>query len=183
LHRINLNIASTFLAETLERARLKDQEDMRHISYAEERAILVRMLIAFHRSIARDYPQIGDWTTLQIGMLIFYHDVEGHRPPTASKLARELGVPRPTVVRHLQRLVRLGALCREGTGYSVPEGVINTPDAERGAFNRIKIVLRAAKELSEIGHPKSPSYGQQAPRSLSHTTSKITQRDRGVGGA
>jgi DNA-binding transcriptional ArsR family regulator len=166
LQRINLNIVGVLLAETLERARLKDQEDMRHISYARERAILVRMLIAFHRSVARDYPQIGDWTTLQIGMLIFYHAVEGHRPPTASKLARELGVPRPTVVRHLQRLVRLGALCREGAGYSIPEGVINTPDAERGAFNRIKIVLRAAKELSEIGHPKGPNYGQQAQRSL-----------------
>src|SRR5216684_4506943 len=111
---------------------------MRHITYARERAILVRMLIDFHRSVARDYPQIGDWTTLQIGMFIFYHAVEGHRPPTASKLAREVGVPRPTVVRHLQRLVRLGALRREGTGYSTPEEVINTPDAERGAFNRIK---------------------------------------------
>jgi DNA-binding transcriptional ArsR family regulator len=153
---------------------------MRHITYTRERAILVRMLIDFHRSVARDYPQIGDWTTLQIGMFIFYHAVEGHRAPTASKLAREVGVPRPTVVRHLQRLVRLGALRREGTGYSIPEEVINAPDAERGAFNRIKIVLRAAKELSEIGHPKSPSYGQQTQSSVSHTTSKITQRDRGV---
>ena len=153
---------------------------MRDITYTRERGILVRMLIDFHRSVARDYPQIGDWTTLQIGMLIFYHAVEGHRPPTASKLAREVGVPRPTVVRHLQRLVRLGALRREGTGYSIPEEVINAPDAERGAFNRIKIVLRAAKELSEIGHPKSPSYGQQTQCSVSHGASKITQRDRGV---
>ena len=148
---------------------------MRHITNTRERAILVRMLIDFHRSVARDYPQIGDWTTLQIGMFIFYHAVEGHRPPTASKLAREVGVPRPTVVRHLQRLVRLGALRRDGTGYSIPEEVINAPDAERGAFNRIKIVLRAAKELSEIGHPKSASYGQQMQRSVSHTASKITQ--------
>jgi hypothetical protein len=90
------------------------------------------MLIDFHRSVTRDYPQIGDWTTLQIGMFVFYHAVEGHRPPTASKLAREVGVPRPTVVRHLQRLVRLGALRREGTGYSIPEELINAPDAERG---------------------------------------------------
>ena len=43
---------------------------MSHITYARERAILVRMLIDFHRSVARDYPQIGDWTTLQIGMFI-----------------------------------------------------------------------------------------------------------------
>ena len=155
---------------------------MSHITYARDRAILVRMLIDFHRSVARDYPQIGDWTTLQIGMFIFYHAVEGHRPPTASKLAREVGVPRPTVVRHLQRLVRLGALRREGAGYSIPEEVINAPDAERGAFNRIKIVLRAAKELSEIGHPNSPSHGQQTQRSVSHTASKITQRDRRVTG-
>ena len=153
---------------------------MSHITYARDRAILVRMLIGFHRSVARDYPQIGDWTTLQIGMLIFYHAVEGHRPPTASKLAREVGVPRPTVVRHLQRLVRLGTLRREGTGYCIPEELINAPDAERGAFNRIKIVLRAAKDLSEIGHPNCPSCGQQKQRSVSHTASKITQRDRGV---
>jgi DNA-binding transcriptional regulator YhcF (GntR family) len=150
---------------------------MLRITYARERAILVRMLIDFHRSVARDYPQIGDWTTLRIGMLIFYHAVEGHKPPTASKLAREVGVPRPTVVRHLQHLVRLGALRREGTGYSIPEEVINTPDAERGAFNRIKIIQRASKELSEIGHQNSPSYGQET-----HTASKITHRDRGITG-
>jgi hypothetical protein len=34
--------------------------------------------------------------------------------------------------------------------------------------------------LSEIGHPKSPSHGQQTQGSVSHTASKITQRDRGV---
>src|SRR5258708_7301652 len=153
---------------------------MRNIIYARERASLVRMLIDFHRSVARDCPQIGDWTTLQIGMFVFYHAVEGHRPPTASKLAREVGMPRSTVVRHLQRLVRLGALRREGTGYSIPEELINAPDAERGAFNRIRIVLRAAKELSEIGHLKSPSHGQQTQGSVSHRASNLTQRDRGV---
>jgi DNA-binding transcriptional regulator YhcF (GntR family) len=147
---------------------------MRHIPYARERAILVRMMIDVHRSVARDYPQVGDWTTLQIGMLVFYHAIEGHQLPTASKLAREVGVPRPTVVRHLQRLVRLGMLRREGTGYFIPDEFINTPDAERGAFKRIKIVLRAAKELSEIGHQKSPSDGQQTQRSVSHAASKIT---------
>ncbi|WP_253641363.1 hypothetical protein [Bradyrhizobium sp. USDA 4545] len=61
--------------------------------------------------------QFGSRTALlMIGAAVYVSTVEG-RPITAKKLAGFVGQPRPTVVRRLRVLNRLGVLERTGRGW------------------------------------------------------------------
>lgn len=71
-----------------------------------------------HETVAPDkQAQFGSRTALlMIGAAVYVSTVEG-RPITAKKLAGFVGQPRPTVVRRLHVLNRLGVLEQTGRGW------------------------------------------------------------------
>lgn len=74
-----------------------------------------------HKAVAPEaHHRFGSRThLLLIGAAVYTSTIEG-RPMTASKLAAFVGMPRPTVIRRLRTLSRLGAVERVGNAYRTP---------------------------------------------------------------
>jgi hypothetical protein len=96
------------------------------MTYAKERAIISRVLLGIvvniYRVRAHRKPNrinAGDADLLLVGAVVFLGTVE-RRPKTAAGVARALMMPRPTVVRKLEQLIRGGvAELRGGRYYTV----------------------------------------------------------------
>ena len=124
-----------------------------------QRAILARLGLDTLRSVAEDYypPAYRDYNMMMIGFFITQQVSRGLQPPTASRIARGLQIPRTTVTRLLQRMEKIGVVGRVDNGYYPT----NSPTTDAGAQHRVSLVLRAAKELTETGHQNPSSDGQQ----------------------
>jgi DNA-binding MarR family transcriptional regulator len=115
----------------------------------QQRAILARLWLDAMRAMntESDPPELVDYNVLMIGSFITCHVFCGHKPPTVSRIARELKIPRTTVTRLLLRMERAGIVGREGNGYFIKE----LPSLAQGMQHWVRVVLRAARELTEIG--------------------------------
>jgi DNA-binding MarR family transcriptional regulator len=124
-----------------------------HAMIAQQRAILARLWLDAMRAMNTDSypPELVDYNILMIGSFITCHVFCGHKPPTVSRITRELKIPRTTVTRLLRRMERAGVVGREGNGYYIKE----LPNLAQGMQHWVRIVLRAAKELTEVGQQKS----------------------------
>jgi DNA-binding IclR family transcriptional regulator len=71
-------------------------------------------------------------------------------PVGASKIASALKLPRVTVVRRLQEMVKQGYVERLGNAYVVTDKV-NIPDLKNRLQRRIDMIMETAKKLSEVG--------------------------------
>jgi DNA-binding MarR family transcriptional regulator len=135
----------------------------------KQRAVLAHLWLEALRGVP---PEQRGYNTMLIAAFIVDLASRNPHPPTASRIARGLHLPRTTVTRMLQRMERAGLLGRdEGNGYypTYP------PHTERGVQHRVSMVLRAAKELTEIGHQNLFSDGQQQ---TTHVNAATGGRDR-----
>lgn len=104
-----------------------------------DRFELVRMYVSLTRaSYELAFPERksfgADLETMLVLMGVFLGDAEG-RPTTVTKIATYCGLPRASVYRRLEDLIRLKKVDREGRSYYLAEGAI-TPDKNR-KLNRI----------------------------------------------
>jgi DNA-binding IclR family transcriptional regulator len=71
-------------------------------------------------------------------------------PVRANTIARALKLPRVTVLRRLQEMVKYGYVERVGNAYRVTDKV-NIPDLKNKLQRRIDMIIDTAKKLSELG--------------------------------
>jgi DNA-binding IclR family transcriptional regulator len=70
-------------------------------------------------------------------------------PVNASKIANALKLPRVTVVRRLQEMVKHGYVERVGNAYRVTDKV-NIPDLKDRLQRRIDMIMETSRKLSEL---------------------------------
>jgi DNA-binding IclR family transcriptional regulator len=70
-------------------------------------------------------------------------------PVTVNKAARALKLPRLTVPRRLQELIKLGYVERVGNAY-VATDKVNLPDLQRKVRRRIDLIADCARRLAEL---------------------------------
>ena len=126
------------------------------IELARERMLMCRMYLGLIRSMNDDYGAAfaahSDSSTFRtIGMYVFLRTVMC-APVNASKIANALKLPRVTVVRRLQEMVKHGYVERVGNAYRVTDKV-NIPDLKNRLQRRIDMILDTARKLSELSAP------------------------------
>jgi predicted transcriptional regulator len=92
--------------------------------------------------------------------------VIGHlrgRPMTTRRIARYIGMPRTTVLRRLQLLLRLDYVRREGRAYCVSERYLRAPP--KALNEAIKIILETAEALRS----EAKKSVQNGPQDLDQT--------------
>jgi hypothetical protein len=132
---------------------LADVKPPRRIALARERMLMSRLYLGLIRSITDDYgapfAAHSDSASLRaIGIYVFLRTLTCS-PPQASAIAHALKLPRPTVLRRLQELVKHGYVERVGNAYRVTDKV-NIPDLELRLQRRIDMIMETARRLAEV---------------------------------
>jgi DNA-binding IclR family transcriptional regulator len=83
-----------------------------------------------------------------IGIYVFLRTVMCS-PVRASTIAQTLKLPRTTVIRRLQDMVKQGYVERVGNAYRVTDKV-NIPELQDKLQRRIDLILETARELSKL---------------------------------
>jgi len=123
------------------------------IKLARERMLMCRLYIGLIRSISDDYgaefAMDSDSCTLRtIGIYVFLRTVMCS-PVRASTIVQVLRLPRTTVIRRLQDMVKQGYVERVGNAYRVTDKV-NIPELQDKLQRRIDLILETAGELSKL---------------------------------
>ncbi|MBR0713756.1 helix-turn-helix domain-containing protein [Bradyrhizobium liaoningense] len=123
------------------------------IEMARERMLLSRLYLGLIRSINDDYGadfvrQNDSATFRTIGIYLFLRTAMCS-PVRASTVAQALKLPRPTVLRRLDEMIKQGYVERIGNAYRVTDRV-NIPDLQRRLQQRIDMILETARELSRL---------------------------------
>jgi DNA-binding MarR family transcriptional regulator len=135
------------------------------IELARERMLVCRLYLGLLRSITDDYgtefaAQSDSLTLRTIGIYVFLRTVMCS-PVRASQIAHALKLPRATVLRRLQDLVKDGYVERVGNAYRVTDKV-NIPDLQNKLQRRIDMVTDIAKKLHDLG-PTERAYSASPP--------------------
>jgi DNA-binding MarR family transcriptional regulator len=130
----------------------------RRIDLARERMLMCRLYLGLIRSISDDYGTAfaahSDSATFRtIGIYVFLRTVMCS-PVRASTIAQALKLPRVTVLRRLQEMVKHGYVERVGNAYRVTEKV-NILDLKEKLARRIHMIIETARELSELDKHKN----------------------------
>jgi predicted transcriptional regulator len=125
----------------------------RRIELARERMLMCRLYLGLIRSINDDYgtefAAHNDSSTFRtIGIYVFLRTVMCS-PVRATTIAHALKLPRVTVLRRLQEMVKHGYVERVGNAYRVTNKV-NVPDLKEKLQRRIDMIIETAKELSKL---------------------------------
>ena|SRR6516165_1632396 len=128
------------------------------IELARERMLISRLYLGLLRTITDDYgtefaAQSDSLTYRTIGIYVFLRTVMCS-PVRASQIAHALKLPRATVLRRLQELVKDRYVERVGNAYRVTDKV-NIPDLRNKLQRRIDMVTETAKRLSQL-HSSPP---------------------------
>jgi hypothetical protein len=128
------------------------------IELARERMLISRLYLGLLRSITDDYgtefaAQSDSLTYRTIGIYVFLRTVMCS-PVRASQIAHALKLPRATVLRRLQELVKDRYVERVGNAYRITDKV-NIPDLRSKLQRRIDMVTETAKRLSQL-HSSPP---------------------------
>ena len=128
------------------------------IELARERMLVSRLYLGLLRTITDDYgtefaAQSDSLTYRTIGIYVFLRTVTCS-PVRASQIAHALRLPRATVLRRLQELVKDRYVERVGNAYRVTDKV-NIPDLRNKLQRRIDMVIETAKRLSQL-HSSPP---------------------------
>ena len=128
------------------------------IELARERMLISRLYLGLLRTITDDYgtefaAQSDSLTYRTIGIYVFLRTVMCS-PVRASQIANALKLPRATVLRRLQELVKDRYVERVGNAYRVTDKV-NISDLRNKLQRRIDMVTETAKRLSEL-HSSPP---------------------------
>ena len=128
------------------------------IELARERMLISRLYLGLLRTITDDYgtefaAQSDSLTYRTIGIYVFLRTVMCS-PVRASQIAHALKLPRATVLRRLQELVKDRYVERVGNAYRVTDKV-NISDLRNKLQRRIDMVTETAKRLSQL-HSSPP---------------------------
>jgi biotin operon repressor len=123
------------------------------IELARERMLMCRLCLGLIRSVNEDYGAAfgssSDSATVRtIGIYIFLRTLMCS-PVSAGKIATSLKMPRVTVVRRLQEMVKHGYVERVGNAYRVTDKV-NIPDLKNRLQRRIDMIVETGKKLAEL---------------------------------
>ncbi|MEH2484790.1 helix-turn-helix domain-containing protein [Bradyrhizobium sp. AZCC 2230] len=123
------------------------------IELARERMLLSRLYLGLIRSINDDYGadfvrQNDSATFRTIGIYLFLRTAMCS-PVRANTVAQALKLPRATVLRRLEEMIKQGYVERIGNAYRVTDKV-NIPDLQRRLQQRIDMILETARELSKL---------------------------------
>lgn len=123
------------------------------IELARERMLMCRLYLGLIRGIHDDYgaqfATHSDSATFRtIGIYVFLRTVMCS-PVRATTIASALKLPRVTVLRRLQDMVKHGYVERVGNAYRVTDKV-NIPDLKEKLQRRIDMIVETAKELSKL---------------------------------
>lgn len=130
------------------------QKDQDHVQFAQQRMVVIQMLIDILRSVHSSYvPKCEPFgrtiETLFVWGCVTMSDYEG-RPFSVSKLASYLRVPRTTVMRRLKQLQAWGMIDRRGRCYYAHERTLNSFMGLRSYREGRRIVANAVKKLSVL---------------------------------
>ncbi len=130
-----------------------DVHPPRRIELARERRLICRLYLGLIRSIGDDYgaefaSHSDSATSRTIGIYVFLRTVMC-TPVRAGTIAQALKLPRVTVLRRLQDMVKHGYVERVGNAYRVTDKV-NIPDLREKLSRRIDMIVETARELSEL---------------------------------
>ena len=128
------------------------------IELARERMLISRLYLGLLRTITDDYgtefaAQSDSLNYRTIGIYVFLRTVMCS-PVRASQIAHALKLPRATVLRRLQELVKDRYVERVGNAYRITDKV-NISDLRNKLQRRIDMVTETAKRLSEL-HSSPP---------------------------
>jgi len=125
------------------------------IALARERMLMSRLYLGLIRSITDDYgadfaAQSDSASLRAVGIYVFFRTLMCS-PAHPSAIAHALKLPRPTVLRRLEELVKRGYVERVGNAYRVTDKV-NLPDLDARLQRRIAMITETARRLAEL-HP------------------------------
>jgi len=123
------------------------------IELARERMLMCRLYLGLIRSFNDDYGEgfttHSDSSTFRtIGIYVFLRTVMCS-PVRVNTISHALKLPRVTVLRRLQEMVKHGYVERVGNAYRVTDKV-NISDLKNKLQRRIDMVIETAKKLSEL---------------------------------
>jgi DNA-binding MarR family transcriptional regulator len=123
------------------------------IALARERMLMSRLYLGLIRSLSDDYgaefvAHSDSASFRAIGIYVFFRTMMCS-PAQVSAIAHALRLPRPTVLRRLQELVKHGYVERVGNAYRVTDKV-NIPDLEERLQRRIAMITETARKLAEL---------------------------------
>ena len=124
------------------------------IELARERMLICRLYLGLMRTITDDYgaefaAHSDSLAYRTIGIYVFLRTVMCS-PVRASQIAHALKLPRVSVVRRLDELIKRGYVERVGSAYRVTDKV-NIPELQKKLQRRIDMVAETAKRLAEVG--------------------------------
>src|SRR3984957_18443764 len=140
-------------AEELDFIMIEGARPPSRIMQARERLLLCRLYVGLIRSLHDDYgaefAANSDSATLRtIGIYVFLPTLMCS-PVRASTIAQALKLPKTTVIRRLQDMVKLGYVERVGNAYRVTDKV-NIPELQDKLQRRIDMIIETARELSKL---------------------------------
>ena len=123
------------------------------IELAKERMLICRLYLGLLRTITDDYgaefaTHSDSLAHRTIGIYVFLRTVMCS-PVRASQIAHALKLPRVSVVRRLEEMIKHGYVERVGNAYRVTNKV-NIVDLQSKLRRRIDMVTETAKKLSEM---------------------------------
>jgi hypothetical protein len=130
-----------------------DIKPPQRIELARERMLLSRLYLGLIQTMNDDYgaefAKHNDSATYRtIGIYVFLRTVLCS-PVRASTIAQVLKIPRVTVLRRLNDMVKLGYVEQVGNAYRMTDKV-NIPDLKEKLQQRIDMILTTAAELSKL---------------------------------
>jgi len=133
---------------------LADIKPPQRIELARERMLLSRLYLGLIQTMNDDYGaefvKHNDSATYRtIGIYVFLRTVTCS-PVRASTIAQVLKIPRTTVLRRLNEMVKLGYVEHVGNAYRMTDKV-NIPDLKEKLQQRIDMILATARELAKLG--------------------------------
>jgi DNA-binding MarR family transcriptional regulator len=123
------------------------------IELARERLLICRLYLGLLQTITDDYgaefaAHSDSLAYRTIGIYVFLRTVMCS-PVRASQIAHALKLPRVSVLRRLQEMVKHGYVERVGNAYRVTDKV-NIPDLQGKLQRRIDMVTETAKRVVEL---------------------------------
>jgi DNA-binding MarR family transcriptional regulator len=123
------------------------------IELAKERMLICRLYLGLLRTITDDYgaefaAHSDGLAYRTVGIYVFLRTVICS-PVRANQIAHALKLPRVSVVRRLEELMKHGYVERVGNAYRVTDKV-NIPDLQKKLQRRIDMVTETARRLGEV---------------------------------
>jgi DNA-binding IclR family transcriptional regulator len=111
-------------------------------------------MIDIMRSVHSAYAPAGEGfgtrlETFFIGLCVALGDIEG-KPLSTAKIAAYMRVPRTTVIRRLDRLLRWGLVERQGGYYYIHEKTVNSFLGMRSYQQVRRLLSKATEELTGL---------------------------------